>query len=52
MNKKGKQVTSVKGEEPKTNRIEVVKGNTDVLTVQLLAEILKTLKEIRDGGSE
>ena len=50
--KKAKQVMDVKGEEPKPARVEVVRGNTDVLMVQLLAEAVKLLKEIRDVGQK
>ena len=38
--------------ETETKKIQVIPGNTDVLIVQFLSEILKVLQEMRDGGQK
>ena len=52
-NNRVKRVVDVKGEEPnKPAGVQVIPGNTQTLIVQLLAEILKTLKGMADGGQK
>jgi len=45
--KKEKQVRDVKGEEPVSRKIEIVGGNTAILTVQFLNSINEQLIAIR-----
>ena len=48
-NKKGKQVVDGKGQEPKKpDGIQVIPGNTGVVTVQLLAAILAELRKVNE----
>jgi hypothetical protein len=50
--KKGRAVYDTKEHKDNSRKVEVIPGNTGPLTVQFLAEILKVLQEIRDGGSK